>query len=538
MSSSLTQPSRAPGVTFEARRPSDGGEPLRTDVAGVILRCERGPVGEHPLPVRVTDPRSFARVFGAEEGGTSGVGAVNGYFENGGQVLWVVRVAASPAAAHAALDVSAAAGWFGSVAEDGTEIFAQRLEVRATSPGAWGNALQVALRLRRGGTPGGTAAAELIVRRDGEVQEHLTGLDPARIVDEVSQKSALVSLAIDATLPARSAIMLRDAWFPFDAASPGVLRWQGLQQGAAAAPSLADYQVAAAALCDEPEPAILFAPDARADLGGDATDFYAGWADRASRSLDRMVLVDPSAARSGAELRVEADDFRGASTGDPARDGRFPCAAALYFPHVLVADPRGRGASPTRTLPPSGHVAGLYARLDRERGAHHSPANAALVGAVDLDREYDEQERAGLNRAGLNALRCSRGRGVEVWGSRTLHLEEHRRFVAHRRLIHRLVRAMRRAGDPLVFDVNTPVLRLTLVRTITSVLLEAFRAGALKGATPEEAFRVACDDNTNPPGAYDNGVCIAEVSLAPAAPMEFIHLKISLSRDGSLEALE
>jgi len=188
--------------------------------------------------------------------------------------------------------------------------------------------------------------------------------------------------------------------------------------------------------------------------------------------------------------------------------------------------------------PPSGHVAGLISRLDRERGAHHTPANAPLTGAVDLVLDFDNAERAILTQSGLNTLRCTRGRGVEVWGGRTLDLDPSRRFLAHRRLLHLLVRAMRAAAEPLVFDSNTPMLRLTFVRALTSVLLEAFRAGALKGTRPEEAFRVACDDATNPPDAYETGHCVAEVDVAPVAPMEFIHLVITLSQDGSLQVLE
>ena len=104
--------------------------------------------------------------------------------------------------------------------------------------------------------------------------------------------------------------------------------------------------------------------------------------------------------------------------------------------------------------------------------------------------------------AGVNLLRCAPGRGLQVWGGRTLDADPPvSLYVAHRRLMHRLVRAIRQVAEPLVFDVNGPELWLTLVRAVTSVLLEAFRAGALAGHPPEEAFRVACDDTNNPPGA-------------------------------------
>jgi phage tail sheath protein FI len=109
--------------------------------------------------------------------------------------------------------------------------------------------------------------------------------------------------------------------------------------------------------------------------------------------------------------------------------------------------------------------------------------------------------------------------------------------VAHRRLLHLLVRTIRRVAGPLVFDVNSPELRLTLVRTLTSVLLETFRTGALAGARPEQAFRVVCDDSNNPP-SQDPGQVVCEIDVAPAVPMEFIRLRLVLGQDRGLEVIE
>src|SRR6185503_9582683 len=125
-----------------------------------------------------------------------------------------------------------------------------------------------------------------------------------------------------------------------------------------------------------------------------------------------------------------------------------------------------------------------------------------------------------------------------VWGGRTLNLDTDRRFIVYRRLIHRLVRAIRRVAEPLVFDINGPELWLTFVRAVTTVLLEAFRAGALKGARAEEAFRVRCDAKTTPPEEIDAGRVFCEIELAPATPMEFILLRVAFSSDGTLEVVE
>jgi phage tail sheath protein FI len=289
-----------------------------------------------------------------------------------------------------------------------------------------------------------------------------------------------------------------------------------------------EYRRAARALALQPEPALLFAPEARQHLGARADSFYAEWAAAAAASLDRLVLVDPPAESSAQAL---------ARCAEALREGAGAGAAALYYPQLRVAAARGLSVSPPWPVPPSGHVAGLISRLDRERGAHHTPASTPLQGAVALVGELGEEERVALYRLGLNPLHCTGGRGLEVWGGRTLHPAPQRRFVAHVRLVHRLVRAMRRAAEPLVFAPSTTLLRLALVRALTSVLLQAFRAGALKGTRPEEAFRVRCDDTTHPPGAPGQGLCIAEVSLALAAPAEFIHLTVALAQDGRLEVL-
>jgi phage tail sheath protein FI len=219
-------------------------------------------------------------------------------------------------------------------------------------------------------------------------------------------------------------------------------------------------------------------------------------------------------------------------------DNKATRVAAVYHPRLTVSDQLGGVRHPLRNITPSGHVAGVISRLDRQRGAHHTPANAEIYGAVDITQRFDYIEQSRFNTAGTNLLRCFAGNGLLVWGGRTLNLDPERRFIVYRRLIHRLVRAIRRVAEPLVFDINGPELWLTLSRSITSVLLEAWRAGALKGDTSAEAFRVKCDEELNPAEEQELGRVHCDVSVAPATPMEFIELRISLSGDGRLEVFE
>lgn len=154
---------------------------------------------------------------------------------------------------------------------------------------------------------------------------------------------------------------------------------------------------------------------------------------------------------------------------------------------------------------------------------------------------YSPDEQGALAMGGVNPLRCAPNQGLVVWGGRTAFdpsLGPVNLFVAHRRLIHRLIRAIRRVAEPLVFEVNGADLWLTLVRAITSVLLEAWRAGALQGQRPEHAFLVRCDETTNPPESEEAGLVLCEVRVAPAVPMEFITLRIAVSREGRLEVTE
>ncbi|MFV2119006.1 phage tail sheath family protein [Streptomyces sp. Act-28] len=277
-----------------------------------------------------------------------------------------------------------------------------------------------------------------------------------------------------------------------------------------------------------PEPALVALPDLGTDLVGSAhTDVVLALLRSVAPLHDRLAVLDvPPRLSSVDEVTGWARSL--ALTGD----SRLLGCAAVYHPALRAPD--GNGLC---TVPASGHVLGVIARLDGERGAHHTPANAVVLEAVDLAVEFPEPQQERLFDAGVDLVRCTRGRGLVVWGGRTLSADPRTRHIAHRRLVHLLVRAVRRAAGPLVFDLNTPELRLTLVRAVTSVLLSAFRAGALAGARPEQAFRVVCDDTNNPP-EQDPARLVCEIEVAPAVPMEFIRLRLVLGQDRGLEVIE
>jgi phage tail sheath protein FI len=212
-------------------------------------------------------------------------------------------------------------------------------------------------------------------------------------------------------------------------------------------------------------------------------------------------------------------------------------AVAVYHPWTLVEARPGVGGG-LAALPPGGQVAGVISRLDRERGPSRSPANETLVGAVDLAVTRESMGEPDLVGRRVNPIRCAPGRGLRIWGARTFHQGTAGRFVSHRRLLHRLVRAARQAAAPLVFEPDGPELRLALTRALSTVLLQAFRSGALAGRTASDAFTVRCDDTTTTPGDRDAGRVVTEIQLCHANPMEVIRVVLGLAAEGRLEVIE
>jgi uncharacterized protein len=531
----------APGLDFAVVRQAAEPSPLRTDVAGFAGRTRRGPPG---LAIRVTGWREYLMMFGGALADADTPMAIQGYFDNGGDVAWIVRLPAASEGVAAATTASAI--WDVTRPAPGADPWqdwtpasprfsASRYRLEASSPGIWGNSIRFEARFRKAGVAN-RPEVDLLVQAEGEPDERLVGLDPARLEDEVTASSRLLRLSpLD---PTQSAPSPQGPLDPTQSApspqGPQLLRWRPLTLGGGGEPAIAvgDYRAALTSLGDQPEVALTAFPDLLADLGSDAAALQDEAMDAAEAQHDRLVLLDlPPDADTQAALAWSTD--RRSPAGD--RSGR---AAAAYHPPVSVADPFGGVARPLRTIAPCGHVAGLISLLDRQRGSQYTPANATLGQVADVAAGFKPAERGALNEAGINLLLCKPGQGVQVWGGRTLLARPEGRYIAHRRLIHRLVRSVRRVAEPLVFEANGPALWLALVRGATSVLLEAWRAGGLQGERAEEAFQVRCDGTNNPPEQVDAGITICEIALAPAVPMEFITLRITLGAQGSLDVFE
>jgi uncharacterized protein len=544
--SSVKPPAQAPGFDVEVVAvPPGNTSGLRTDVAGFLGRTRRGPlrvgVGATPCRVRIQGQRGYDTIFGGMQPGASTPYAINGYFENEGRVAHVIRLGGPTSRTATALwDISGLLPQESNGTSASTTTSAgfgyTRFQVSGSSPGVWANGGQVTLTYSRLGV-NGKPSVDLDVQADGE-SENIRGINCNTFAEQINKTSVLLRVAnIQGTERSKPTVLK----------SLGLTQTLTLEGGHDDPPNLQTYLDAIQAMGDEPEVGLVVLPD----LYDDFTDGPTKDADRlailaaavalADSLQDRLVLVDVPPALSASQdiinwahsLYSQCAQASSSLYQDTAR------SAAVYHPWLWVPDPLGTTPDESRKLlPPSGHVAGLISRLDRQRGAHYTPANAPLLQPFDVATSYRKSERAVLNDAGIDLIRCFSNQGLLVWGGRTLGTRPGNIFVAHRRLLHRLVRAIRAVALPLVFDVNGPELWLTLVRAITTVLLQTYRAGGLAGDTPAQAFTVQCDDETNPPDAILEGRVLCLVQVAPAIPMEFILLRISLDTLGRLEVLQ
>jgi phage tail sheath protein FI len=178
-------------------------------------------------------------------------------------------------------------------------------------------------------------------------------------------------------------------------------------------------------------------------------------------------------------------------------------------------------------IPPSGHVAGMWARNDSERGVHKAPANEVLRGVVDLELNITKGEHDLLNPNGINVIRAFPGRGIRVWGGRTLSSDTSWRYINVRRLFNYVESSILTNTDWVVFEPNDEALWGRISRTISGFLYGVWASGALFGNTPEQAFYVKCDAETNPTEVIEAGQVVTEIGIAPTKPAEFVVFRLA-----------
>lgn len=267
---------------------------------------------------------------------------------------------------------------------------------------------------------------------------------------------------------------------------------------------------------------------------------------------DRVAILDPpkepvdlGALREVGEAVADGGSRKKKDQEDtPAKAGLRPRNSkggygAFYYPAILVDDPLkefhrpapGQAAPATViTAFPSGHIAGVYARTDAVRGVHKAPANETLRGAVGVVHKLNDQDQGSLNPRGVNIIRSFSKQGILVWGARTLDDEASEyRYVPVRRFVSMVEKSIRENTRWIVFEANHEPLWNAIRRDISGFLRLLWSQGQLRGETPEQAFFVKCDADTNTEEVIQAGQVVTLVGLSVIRPAEFVIFRISQS---------
>jgi len=262
---------------------------------------------------------------------------------------------------------------------------------------------------------------------------------------------------------------------------------------------------------------------------------------------DRFAILDSPADVVGADgdLDISLLNYDNEKNVLPQRSKN----AAFYFPWIEVMDPAKQlqDQDPARNIeqkyrgrvyvPPCGHVTGIYARTDEERGVHKAPANCAVSGAMNVKYYISKRHQELLNPQGVNCIRNIDG-NIAVWGARTIggdHNSEWK-YVNVRRVMLYLRESIDEGTQWVVFEPNDIALWGKIRRNVTAFLTNVWRSGALFGASPEEAFYVKCDAELNPPEVRDLGQVVTEIGVAIVRPAEFVIFRISQTTGANAEA--
>lgn len=204
--------------------------------------------------------------------------------------------------------------------------------------------------------------------------------------------------------------------------------------------------------------------------------------------------------------------------------------AAYYYPWIKTYDPLTKDL---KFVPPGGHIAGIYARSDVERGVHKAPANEIVIGASEVEFTLTKGAQDILNPRGVNCIRSFQGRGILVWGARTTIPDALWKYINVRRLFIFVEESIKDGTQWVVFEPNNEKLWARVKQTITQFLTRVWKDGALMGTTPEEAFFVKCDRTTMTQDDIDNGRLIVQIGIAPTKPAEFVIFRIAQWAGGS-----
>ncbi len=574
---------RPPGVFLEREAPRS--TPLGLLPSGIPCffgLTERGPTSE---PVRVTSFTEFRARFGNLNVGSYLDAAIDGFFLNGGQECYVVRIAhlfergRKEIATKASVRLRDAGG-------------SNTLQVQAVSEGMWGNAVRISVEVPATkvetfitvdahvgessvmvkstyGFARGTlvrihdddrSAYRVLTKVDGRTltwnereplendfksmaptlvepigfdliaethseREVFRGLNLARQSPQfaervINRKSRLIEVAnLDSLSAVPDNFPVECKGVILDGGTDGLYTVTAEDFiGADLGPG---HRYGLAGVGDLEEIDLLVAPDLPWCL-----EKSAGFKSPKDMEIVQAALVAQCEEKKDRFAILDippGENPRGAMQWRRLFDTSF---AAFYYPYVLPANSKDK-----RFVPPSGHMAGIFARCDRAQGVYRAPANETLEGVVDLALFLQQQDIAMLNAEGINCSQVFAQRGIRVWGARTASTSGSLAFVNVRRTLVAITRALSVGLQWVVFENNDESLWRTVARDATFFLDQLWRLGYLKGEAQDEAFMVRCDSETNPPAAQNRGQIHIDVWLSPFRPAEFIGLRITQDVD-------
>jgi phage tail sheath protein FI len=501
----------SPGVYVEempaGARPIEG---VGTAVAAFVGLAGAGP---YNTPTLVTNWTQFVGVFGEFQEGLYLHHAVYGYFQNGGGACYVVRVGGAGASAPVAkAELTAAAGGGASVGA---------FRVQALAEGAGGNDISVEV-VDTGAEGAGEDTFKIVVKKGGKEVESFDNLtakkgkqNAATVVNAQSKHIRIEDLGVAAEKVARGTVALAGG----GSSAPATVAPDDYVGDAAERTGFGGLEAI-------DEVTMVAVPDLMSAYQNGMIDaegvkaVQLAMISHCELMGDRVAILDPPPGMNAQQIKEWRVDKAG-------YDSKY---AALYWPWVKVLDP----ASGTNVfVPPSGHMAGIWGRNDDTRGVHKAPANEVVRGAINLEINITKNEHDLLNPVGINCIRAFPGRGIRVWGARTLSSDPAWRYLNVRRLFNYLEESILNGTDWVVFEPNDYALWSKIRRTIAGFLVNEWRKGALFGMTPAEAFFVKCDSETNPAEGIDAGQVVCEIGVAPVKPAEFVIFRLSQFSGGA-----
>lgn len=502
-----------PGVYIEeierGPRPIEG---VPTSTSAFLGETERGPI----KPRLVTSYKEYQRWFGAVFDPNKFMPyAANGFFENGGKRLFVSRIVGTQATfadtqfGQFSVRAVGPGSW-------GRRVWA-RIETSSTKkPDANGNPVPVGFRLRLAywsNTPNlqvfdpFTTAGKATLPRpaltedfdDLVLEEASPDYYEKRLLDS-SALATLVRVGADLTALPQIDSKALDQNGVDDPAPLSAPDYEGLPSGNR------ETEQGLASLEQDPfrDVALVYAPAVPVDIAQKIIG-------HCERLKFRFAAIDSE--------RVVGD----ISALEPRSQIQDTQYAAFYFPWLSIADPQ-TGAR--KLVPPGGYALGVYARTDSERGVFKAPANEVVRGALELASDINDNQQGSLNPKGVNVTRSFPGRGIRIWGARTMSSNALWKYVSVRRLFIFLERSIYEGTQWVVFEPNEPRLWARVTDTIRLFLRTQWRIGALFGRTEEQAFFITCNEATMTQDDILNGRLICEIGIAPVRPAEFVIFRI------------